>query len=70
MEAREVLPHISQIIGLLPPQAQRGQFLARFGLKKGMVFERTTGAHERICRFYSNSKGKKIKCQFEMPGSF
>ena len=32
-----------------------------FGLEWGMVFERTTGVYERICRFNSKLKKKKKK---------
>ena len=32
---------------------------AHFGLELGMVFEETTGAYERICRFNSKWKMRK-----------
>ena len=35
------------------PRSETGKDFANFGLESGMVFEGTTGMHERICRFSS-----------------
>ena len=49
-------------VGFLRRLSQKtGKDFPHFGLESGMVFERTTGVYERICRFNYYSKWKKQK---------